>query len=308
MANLHTDYIDGYPAETGEFVMNVDEFSAYTRHENLLSAMGVPQTDLADSGGDVTLVARLGSGIYLNETTKNYHQWKGYRLDCGCLRYECGTEPEQANSCSLDFFRSEDGNYDWNCDRVEFDRTMVLPEKVGTCSTLLDGEIPDMFISNLISPTPTGALDYVDDYNRIYRVEWVTDGYRIDIITETFDPRVPGEEQSGYRDGLKIYRKGVTTITRQIIFAEDNGYVIAAEGGEQFVEYRQTNYTCPNNKPDDPFAHHVDCSVSDEVDLIVTSGPRWVDPDTETTDPDSAWADPDTSTGAGTFEWIDVWS
>lgn len=159
-----------------------------------------------------------------------------------------------------------------------------------------------------------GHIFFQDDYEIFYDVEWDTIGDALDITTTTMDPRI--EEPEGYIKNGILFRKGIITITRQIIEIMSNGYMIIAEGVSQYQDFIQMNFPCEQG-PTDPFLYHLDCAVSDEAYIKILEGPHWADPD-DPDDVDAIWGDLNpngtplaelTMTGgADILEWIDVWS
>ena len=95
-----------------------------------------------------------------------------------------------------------------------------------------------------------------------------------------------------------------------------DGYIIIAEGVSQFEDFIQMNFPCEQG-PTDPFTYHLDCAVSDEVQIKVLEGPHWADP-SDSDDNDAIWGDLNSdgspleeltmTGGADILEWVDVWS
>ncbi|MBD3407273.1 MAG: hypothetical protein GF411_14230 [Candidatus Lokiarchaeota archaeon] len=258
-------------------------------------------------------VARMGSGVRVYQDDYNYHRWKGYRFDCGCLQFECGTEGTgevtgtepitRDRICNIGLFQDNNQN-DWNCDKVEIEGKILLEETFGAHMHQADGELANLLVADGSIPQ-NGSYDYVDDYGLIYHVEWESANNRIDIISEVFDPRVWGEDEQGFIENRRVYRRGIVTITRQIIMNTPYGYMVTAEGSEQYIDTRQTNYICPDTKPDDPFTKHLDSMVRDDIDNIVVTGARWGDVD-ESTDSDNKWSGVGGSDGG--MYWTNVWA
>jgi len=216
---------------------------------------------------------------------------KAYRLDCGCLRYECsagssGTEvssgsqvttSQEINSCLIDRFRDNDGKFDFRQDKLETEADIVLKEEVGACTILLDGTIPNLFClqGNADCSFPaTGHFRYKDSYGIMYVNDWEAYGNRIDITFTTYDPRVPGEAPSGFMIGLQVYRKGVITTIRQVIEINDGVATIVQENSTQKVDYFRTTFDCGDEQFTDPFTYHLNCGIIDEleIDSIGSSG------------------------------------
>lgn len=159
---------------------------------------------------------------------------------------------------------------------------------------------------------PSGNIFYQDEYGTQYQSVWRTVGTAIDITTITRIPYVWGQAPEGYYQRTALFRKGIITTHRQVLEIYDDGYAIIAEGTSQEVDFFQTTFPCGSG-PTDPFAHHLDCAVSDEIEMRTTEGPHWADPDDED-DMDAIWAvldiNGDVVPGTSTedpLEWIDVW-
>jgi len=167
VASGGADFIDGYPAEFGSYVVDLTDFD-FPREVvegygfsiygmgiygilggmEILGpaiALGVP---LLVNGQRVqTLRFKVGSGIRLAESDIKYRFFEPHRLDCGCEQFDCeegtggtgtGTavtdataepEPLLVPRCPLPEFQLDDGTYDFNCDRVVVTPTMILSEK-----------------------------------------------------------------------------------------------------------------------------------------------------------------------------------
>ncbi len=156
---------------------------------------------------------------------------------------------------------------------------------------------------------PSGRIFYKDWSDTIYHLVWETIGGAIDFTLTVGTPFVWGREPAGsVRDGV-LYRRGVVTITRQILRPITGGYEIVAEGVSQYEDEIQMNFPCETG-PTDTFTYHLNRPASDEVTAIMTDGPRWADP---IDDPDVVWTDLDSggdavaTTGTIPFEFIDVW-
>lgn len=162
---------------------------------------------------------------------------------------------------------------------------------------------------------PSGNLFFEDEYGTQYQSTWQTVGGALDITTISRTPYVWGEQNRGYYENKVLFRYGIITTHRQVIQSTDDGYVIIAEGAEQITDYFQTTFACGSG-PTDPFTYHINCSVSDQVEMLAVEGPHWTDPDNED-DMDSIWPlieadgsiDGDTTATGGVdiFEWMDVW-
>ena len=161
---------------------------------------------------------------------------------------------------------------------------------------------------------PDGSLLYKDEYEQIYKIDWSTIGAVIDITTIIQQPYVWGETPKGYIKNGVLFKYGVISVIRQIIKPLEIGYMIVAEGISQYKDYVQMNYPCQVGFTDE-FKYHLTNNVSDEVQMIVSSGSRWADPD-ELIDENAIWGDvydggtevEFTATGGSdVLSWIDVW-
>lgn len=86
--NPGEDFIDGYPAEYGQYAVNVATFG-YDRDFDLNLLLGLP---FGDGTGSYpvpsTLLFRMGSGIRVTSQPQSSF-YAPYRLDCGCQIFEC---------------------------------------------------------------------------------------------------------------------------------------------------------------------------------------------------------------------------
>lgn len=157
---------------------------------------------------------------------------------------------------------------------------------------------------------PSGHIFYKDEYDTFYDVEWKTVNGVIDLTSTVGQPFVWGKPAAGFmRDGV-LFRRGIVTITRQVLRPFAGGYEIVAEGSSQYEDDIQMNFPCKPG-PSDPFQYHLDRPIVDDVQTVVTDGPRWADPG-EDNDDDMLWGTLDTAGNpaalAGTaLEFIDVW-
>jgi len=136
----------------------------------------------------------------------------------------------------------------------------------------------------------SNSIFYSDEYEQQYQVDWETVNGNIDITTIIRTPFIIGEEPQGFVKNGVLFRKGMISVRRQIIRYIQDGYEIVAEGQSHFEDYIQMNFPCEKG-PSDPFLHHLDSSVSDEVEFIVIDGPHWANPDDSTDD--VVWGDLD---------------
>lgn len=164
--------------------------------------------------------------------------------------------------------------------------------------------------------SPQGEIFYVDEYQAQYKVTWNTKNNIIDMTTYILDPFTYTDEQEAKTVNRVLFRKGVITVIRQAFKPTSDGYIIIAEGSEQYVDFIQMNYPCGGG-PTDKFLHHFNSSVADDALIKISDGSRWADPD----DPDdeyAIWTDIDSSgvaipyvvTGAtvAPLEYVDIWS
>lgn len=157
----------------------------------------------------------------------------------------------------------------------------------------------------------SGRLSYVDDYGIWYEVSWETTTSGLDITTVTKQPRVWGQADQGQKRGTILYRRGIITTTRQILVDSSTGYIIRSTGHTQEIGLFQVNFPC-GPKPIDPFCYHLNGGIVDDIENVVTCGPRWTDPD-ELNDNNVGWDD--VSSGGiitpvlqQSMQFIDVWS
>lgn len=162
---------------------------------------------------------------------------------------------------------------------------------------------------------PNGEIFYKDEYDTQYKVSWNTKNSIIDMTTYILDPFTYTTQEAKVVNRV-LYRKGIITVIRQAIKPTTEGYVIIAEGSDQYEDFIQMNYPCGNG-PKDTFLYHFNSAVSSDINIKITEGSRWADVD----DPDdeyAIWPDIDSSgniiplsiTGETihSLEFIDVWS
>lgn len=155
----------------------------------------------------------------------------------------------------------------------------------------------------------TGNIFYQDNYGTLYDAAWETVNGNLDITSIVSQPFVWGEQPRGYVQNNKVFRWGVITVTRQVIKVLDRGYEIIAEGTAQYYDYVQTNFICELT-PVDNFTYHLNCGISDDIEIRVSDGVQFTDPDESGV---SVWGDvqPDGTPITGTdlvVEWLDVWA
>jgi hypothetical protein len=303
--DCNQDFRSGYPAQTGRFDVDPSliDFDTTAITDSLSDALELP---IRDEMSGVTALFTLGSQILVTENDSEFGFYIPYRLDCDCTQFECAGSTGAGittstgagvtinlSGCPTDPFRLADGTLDPNCDQLDIEQKVILTEKPGICSTLLDGTIGNMLciLDDGIIPDdilPQGSFRYKDDYGIIYEGAWTFKSNVLDITYVTKSPLVWGEEPSGYVKDLRVFRKGIVTTTRQIIKVNDDGsYVIQGTSSIQKVETFQHNVVCNDLPFVDNFCYHVDCMAQDILDGIVTCGPRW----TEVGDAQVEWAD-----------------
>ncbi len=158
---------------------------------------------------------------------------------------------------------------------------------------------------------PSGHIFYKDSYDSIYQVVWMTVGGVIDLTSTVGMPYVWGKIAAGYLKNGVLFKKGIVTVTRQVLRPTSDGYEIVAEGVSQYEDDIQLNFPCQIG-PVDNFVYHLDRPIVDETEIVITDGPRWADPDVENDD-DMIWGDIDSGgtpiVVSGTpLEFIDIWN
>lgn len=288
------DFIDGYFADYGQQSVDIGLYNV-SRDSHLYDH--VPNVD-----GIINIDARLCSSV----KTENPN-YTGYRLDCACLSFSGtnGTNTTNAD-CDVDNYIDAYGNYDFNPDKIEINRIISLTEKFSGFTYHLDGEIDNLgdpinVIDDLVG-VPIGEYGYVDDYGSIYDVKFETNGIVIDSTTTIFSPNVWMEFPDGYIDNKKVFRKGILTTYRTVTTVNNGSYEILNEEFDQHIAYGQSNFVCPDRRPDDPFNKYLDYMIDDSIDMVVSTGPRWTRVNYST---DSVpWCRPTSGTG-GTGSWCD---
>ncbi len=273
----HVDYLDGHAAEYGEYDVDISDYGigrgSPTDEAELRDLLGIP-----DPGTDVpiSLVFKLGSGIRVSPSSAEHPYWKGYRLDCGCLKYDCGGSTASDGSlipCSISRYVDDRGNLDLNPDQVQMLPKMKLLETFpGGDGTIMDGSLDTMF--ELAESEGSGSFDnFVDEYGVVYSARWQSAGPdTLEITTIIKDPRVPGKPDAGRvlrtANGLRVFRTGViTTIFERVRKCEDTSIVVEKTSTQEIGEF-QCTFGCGDEKGD-PFTRHMSHSISDSIEMII---------------------------------------
>lgn len=305
------DYINGNPAEYGEFTMAISEFgidTGDTEDELLREFLNLPDAG-GGTDGTVTLKYKLGSGIKVSPSDPNYHIWRPYRLDCGCLTYDCSETTSTAEDsygnvtdtipCIIAQFIDENGELDFNYDQLTVAPTMVLAENYGVGDgTRLDGSIPNLMffdpeiqhaIETYNGIPVNGRFDnYVDPYGIIYSAEWLISGATVDITTTIKDPRIIGEAEEQGRvertgNTIRVIKRGMIGTIHEVIRVVDEGYVILHRSESSEEGEFQATFGCGDEYAGDPFYYHLDTNVLDQVEF--QGGSDFVqDPEDDTTE------------------------
>lgn len=159
----------------------------------------------------------------------------------------------------------------------------------------------------------SGDIFYKDQYDQLYRTTWSTVGDVIDLTTIIQQPYVWGEPPAGRIENHVLFRRGIITVTRQVIRPFPGGYEIVAEGTSSYIDFIQMNFPCQVG-PTDQFKYHLNHGMTDSCETLMTDGPRWADPDSSDDD-DIIWSELDGSGAAITtitndielFAFIDAW-
>ena len=273
------DYLNGYPSEYGRYSVDSADFdySVNTHDDFWGGGTGTPDT----------LLFKCGSMILVTRDKPEYGYYKPYRSDCDCFLFPCdtgggtvdqitGVNTQNVDSCSLTYFLNDDGTYDWNCDKLELERFMNFVETIDVCSYVLDGEIGNMLC---IIPGPdialTGSIFYKDAYDTIYESTWsfiATDVLEVTLYTKI--PYIWGQPQTGFVKNGSLYKNGIITMHKVRIRLSSGGtdgaYTVLAEWFEQNIGLILMNPKCGTTQYSDNFCYHVNCSVSDSVELVVS--------------------------------------
>lgn len=324
------DYIDGYPATYGRFdydVVNIVDGREFL--EPVYAALGLPSSSLGSGSSPLDFLFTYGSQILLAEDDTDWQYYIPYRYDCGCSAFPCDTGDTSISDvtsgevavdrCSLDFFRMSNGQYDFNCDKLELDIKLILEEKVGMCGIPYDGSIPNGISILVDEECPedlpvTGSYRYKDEYETIHEGSWVLSNSVLDLTVMIKQPYIWGQEPEGYIKNKILYRKGIITVTHYVYKQVGDVWELQAQGSEQYVDFIQMNPGCGDTQFVDNFCYHFYCNIVDNVDSTVVCGSRWTDVDDLQVEWPSLSVDsfgvvdgytvPD---GIQPFLWVDVW-
>ncbi|MDP1711953.1 MAG: phage tail protein [Candidatus Nanopelagicaceae bacterium] len=313
------DFSAGMPATTGRFDYDGDH--GYDRNPDWDEALQLPSFGTHT----VNLQYTYGSGVLVDPSDFVYPQFRGWRFDCDCLRFDCGTgtggtelpDVTVPDSCLSDKMRHPNGVFDPSCDQLETLIRMLLIEKFGCCSDVYDGTILNYL--NVVGSQTSGSYIFRDSWDTIYEFSFRRYDNRIDIVTVTKIPYVWGEPQTGEIRNGRVWRRGIVTAERQMLEIIPGGYRILASGSEQAVELFQTSFMCDDVAPQkisDVFTRTIDCGIKDECSARIRCGPHWADP--ANSDDDLVWWPFLVDTGTAMFYvlpdatyqkfgWIDVW-
>lgn len=308
-----SDFIGGYPSSHGLIDTDRNTFIDSINDEDEFlfgDTVGISVLDRVKIANSLCIGYNTGTANqarffgnsmeYIDSNDVLYRHHLPLRMDCGCLNNSCGTDDPtgfDGVSCSDNYLYDNKGNFDPNCDKLEFDLAVSLSDTMTLCDRLSDFELDNLFCLNKECVIPdNGSFIYKDSYDIIYEVEWVFMEDTIDITVVTKDPRIPNKDEDGFvineKGSIVIFRKGVITTVRQIIKIENGSVYIDAEGSDVVVDYFQTNISCSGKQFDKPFAYGVDCALQANVELMVTDGPHWVSHDGFDSSFEYYWVDP----------------
>lgn len=290
----YLDYRDGYAASVGELSFNNDDIWA---------SRGAIESDL-ESTATTTAVATYSSEILIEkspesdtiQTYDEYSVWKGYRYDCDCLDYLCINDQRNCNH----FFKDRNDQYDFNNDHLEIDYVASLKERMSGECYQYSGEITD-WLNWDFDTSESNEVRFKDDYGIQYYIIFEENAETLDITYETFQPRIWGKESDGYIENGKVFRNGIITTIRQVFMLQNGQWVLNAEGTNQEIGYRQTNYDCDIPTPENKFNYLHEYATCDEAEMRVICGPHWTDPDDDN-DTSSIWIGKEDIS-----EWSEVW-
>ncbi len=286
----HVDFLDGHPAEHGEYEIDIDEYGIgrgnETEEQELRDLLGIPDPGTGTGTDSIPLLFKLGSGIRVAPSDQDHPYWKGFRLDCGCLRYTCdGSTLADGETlpCALDRMVDQDGNIDTNPDQLQILPILKLKEDfLGGDGTIMDGAFETMF--ELAETEDSGSFsNYVDDYGVIYSATWRKLGdATLEITTIIKDPRVPGQPDAGRvlrtPNGLRVFRTGViSTIFERVRKCSDTSFIVEKTSTQEVAEFQST-FGCGDDKGD-PFSRHLSHSIHDEIEMIIGTETVLSDPE-----------------------------
>ena len=306
--SCNTDYAAGYPANYGRFNLNPSQYlvrpgSVAGGSEDPItwdiSGSYTPETELFYCGSEILLTKPVdGAEGSLIGSDYEYDLYKPYRLDCACKVYGCeisgssiniGSETDiklNINPCLLSIYQQPDGTYDFSQDQFNVTTNMQLQEKIGACSHYLNGEI-----SNLLCTLPgpniiqNGSIFYQDAYGVIYNSSWKwLSSTVLEIQLVTKSPHVWGQPDTGYTEGLNIYRQGIVSTIQCTLEVVGTTYEIISQTASQDIEFILMNPACGTTQYSDNFCYHLNCMISDEFNAYVTCGPRWTNVSEEGSD------------------------
>lgn len=250
-----------------------------------------------------------GSMEFVKSSDIDYRYYLPYRLDCDCANDLClDTNNEYTeDECNARFMRDHNGDLDVSHDKLDIDLRISLTETMNLCSRLSDGEINTLFCLNeSCDISEIGSVEYQDDYGIIYEIEWKYSLDILDITVTRKDPNIPLQNPEGFTEfesgAIKIFRKGIITIVRRIIRYNYDGSYVEAEGSESFIDYFRSNKICGEKPFENPFNYGINCSLQDNVQMLITDGSAWYDV-ANPVGPIYYWSDPLNPTDTD-FEWI----
>lgn len=153
------DFIDGYPAQYGQYKAGAEEFwtsrtieklndDPFYCGDNPTSASTWPELLIVPDiePGTYEFAATVSSGV-----PTDLPEYSGYRVDCGCTAVECGTGENDAppGFCNIPLFYDDRGQLDTNCELLTvtpriaisdtYDTANIIDECSGSDETLSEG-------------------------------------------------------------------------------------------------------------------------------------------------------------------------
>jgi hypothetical protein len=308
----NTDFSGGYPSKwnnisiSGNYRYDDIDPNGYIDRPSIASGLEMPLGVLQTSA---SYFGR--SMLYARNIDPQYQYYIPYRMDCGCSVNDCDPTGDVTYSDDIpgecDNILYDDSKLDSSCDRLSVETTAIFMEYISTCSRISNNDLVNLFcINDECSIPSSGSFKYKDSYDVVYEASWQTTDDVIDITFINKDPRIPGQPDDGYVKDNRIFRKGIITESRKLIRYNNTTSYIEYEGSRQYIDYFQINSICNDDKFEDPFSYHINCSTHDTVDFIVTSGPRWIDPEESTTGP-IVWYD-SSSPSSDYLMWMDPYA